>query len=62
MSAPRIPDAAFRYYAYDPNFVLPIVCAVLFFVAFVVHSVIMVRTKSWYVSAFLSVWLQGDEQ
>lgn len=41
------------YYAYNPSFVLPIVAIVLFGIAFVAHTVIMVRTKSYYMVPFV---------
>lgn len=47
--------AAWSFYAYNPSFILPIVCIVLFFLAFIAHTFIMIRKKAWYVSPFLSL-------
>lgn len=49
-------DAAFRYYAYDPNLVLPIIVAALFGIASLGHIVLMIRKRSWYVRS-LFPWI-----
>ncbi|KAI5478841.1 RTA-like protein [Pseudohyphozyma bogoriensis] len=48
----RADTSTWRYYGYNPSFTLPIVCTVLFFVAFVAHVVYMARTRSWYMWPF----------
>lgn len=47
------------FYGYSPNLILPIVVAVLFLVAALLHSYLLFKRKCWYMWPFvLGTWME----